>query len=214
MKSAIWTIIFIMFTWLFYSCEGHVIKIGSLDKTDTIIRDIPKEYLNKNTRDKNYSLNKALGLNTLENGFDGLQIRIWRGYTIKDTGQLFILTNKNSKWSAELIRFNYFFFEKGASIGKSSVFKEPHSGWYSFTKNLFQLQVTDLPDYHSIRNYDLPTDGDGLEVEYANGNKYRMYSYGVPDMYMKEIPEAGKVMQILELIESEFDFSGFAKLPK
>jgi hypothetical protein len=33
-------------------------------------------------------------------------------------------------------------------------------------------------------------------------------------MYMKEIPEAGKMMQILELIESEFDFPGFAKLPK
>jgi hypothetical protein len=31
---------------------------------------------------------------------------------------------------------------------------------------------------------------------------------------MKEIPEAGKMMQILELIESEFDFPGFAKLPK
>jgi hypothetical protein len=32
-------------------------------------------------------------------------------------------------------------------------------------------------------------------------------------MYRKSIPEAGKVMQILELIENEFDFSGFAKLP-
>jgi hypothetical protein len=48
-----------------------------------------------------------------------------------------------------------------------------------------------LPDYYSIRNYDLPTDADGIEVEYANGNKDRRYSYGAPDMYMKEIPEAG-----------------------
>jgi hypothetical protein len=214
MKSVICTSIVMLFVWLFYSCESHVIKIENLENSDTISRDIPKGFQNKTTRDKNNTLNNALGLNTLENGFDGLQIRIWRGYIVKDTGQLFILTNKNSKWSAELIRFNYFFFEKGASIGKISVFKEPHSGWHSFTKNLFQLEVTDLPDYHSIRNYDLPTDADGVDVEYANGNKYRWYSYGAPDMYRKSIPEAGKVMQILELIESEFDFPGFAKLPK
>jgi hypothetical protein len=101
MKSVICTSIVMLFVWLFYSCESHVIKIENLENSDTISRDIPKGFQNKTTRDKNNTLNNALGLNTLENGFDGLQIRIWRGYIVKDTGQLFILTNKNSKWSAE-----------------------------------------------------------------------------------------------------------------
>jgi hypothetical protein len=211
---AIWFAINNFFNhWLFLgSCEEPAIKIERLDKGhEAITRDIPQSEQNKSTRDRNYKLMNALALKTLENGFDGLQIRIWRGYPNKDTGQLFILTNKNSTWSAELIRFNYFFFEKGASIGKRSAFRDPASGWNSFTRKLFKLDITTLPDFHSLPGYDLPTHSDGVEVEYANGNSYRMYTYAVPDMYMHDIPEAGKVVQILELIEREFDFKGFVK---
>ena len=95
MKSVICASILMLFVWLFFSCESQVIKIGNLENSDTISRDIPKAFQNKTTRDKNNSLNNALGLKTLENGFDGLQIRIWRGYTVKDTGQLLSSPIKN-----------------------------------------------------------------------------------------------------------------------
>ncbi|GAC1495775.1 MAG: hypothetical protein NVS1B13_26140 [Flavisolibacter sp.] len=158
------------------------------------------------------SLVKALALDDLKNGFNGLEIRIWRGYPYLDTGRVIVLAKKSSKWSAEVITFDYSYDYEGHSIYKTSIKRNPICGWRKFVKCLISFNVFDLPDDSTIPHYQHSTDGDGVAIEYANKYKYRLYNYGSPNEHEVEIKEAKWIVQILKLIEYQFDFKGFVQI--
>jgi len=184
---------------------------------DTVKRDIPVD--KKGNKVLSYiskvRATSLLKLDTLENGFDSLQIRIWYGYARIDSGQLFVLKNVNGKWNAEMLTLVYHMSRNEdslLSIGKSSISGEPKSGWISFYNRLFKLKVMSLPDMRKISNYPDIADGNGISIETAIISKYRYYSYQEPIYAQERVKEARNIEQILELIESEFDFKRLRKL--
>ena len=129
--------------------------------------------------------------------------------------QLVILKKVNSQWTGQLYSFIYNSNEKGdsvLSISKSMEVRNPRSGWDSFTKQLFNYNITNLPDETKIQNYFQIMDGDGVVVEISTKNKYRIYSYTKPILYRTKIKEAHDMEQILRLIESEFNFRPLRKI--
>lgn len=185
---------------------------NALTITDTVIKDIP---LNKNGQPPYYYYFKShveqkLGLNTLEDGIDSLQIRIWYGYAFKDSGQLVVLNNQGGQWSAGFYNFAYHYDDQRAKlerIAKTVVYREPWSGWDNFSRRLFELRITTLPDMTLIENYPVIADGDGIVIEVATKNKYRIYSYHEPAIGEKErVEEAKNVNAIIKLIKNEFAF--------
>src|SRR4051812_22871533 len=90
-----------------YSCKEQtpVIKLNH-NLSDSFSRDIPSYYLNSSFKKRHNELIKSLGLKSLENGFNGLQIRIWRGAPFVEETRLIILTQIDSSWTAQLVMFN------------------------------------------------------------------------------------------------------------
>lgn len=207
---------------IFASCneqKNHNPIVGDKKVFDTVIKDIP---LNKNGKPYGYYRNKPnvenkLGLSTLEKGFDSLQIRLWYGYSSNDRSQLVILKNNNQEWSAELFTLEYQFDSNTdtiTSISKSSIIREPASGWSNFSRRLFDLQIMTLPDEDKIRDYPDLMDGNGIIVELATRKLYRVYSYKEPNYIYnrKKIKEAYNMESILNLIEQEFNFKRLKKI--
>ena len=184
---------------------------------DTVVKDIP---LNKKGRPSSYYQNKSnvenkLGLKSLENGFDSLQIRLWYGYAFKDSSQLVVLRNSNGKWTSELFTLVYHLNENGdalKSISKEIITRDPKSGWGNFIDKVLKLQITTLPDMNKIKDYPDFADGDDIIIEAAAKKYYRIYSYKEPNQVQFKIKEAKNIERILELIENEFDFKRLRKL--
>ncbi len=75
---------------------------------------------------------------------------MWSIYDFFDTSQLFLLKRNNNKWEAEQITY-YFKGDSSRSkyidtIISKHIYKPPLSGWDSFTNELLQLGIKDLPD--------------------------------------------------------------------
>jgi hypothetical protein len=178
---------------------------------DTLKKDIP---LDKKGRPRSYYRNKGgvenkLGLNTLENGFDSLQIRIWYGYAFNDSSQLVILKKTNGSWKGDFFTLKYNLNNRRdsiESISKQVMSKEPRSGWQSFINKLLALHVLTLPDYQTIPDYYQGADGDAVIVEIASERLYRIYSYQAPGVHKDKHNEARNIEDILTLIEDEFGF--------
>lgn len=180
--------------------------------SDTIIKDIPRSrkgmepayYKNKP------QIERAMGLNSIENGFDSIELRLWYGYSIDDSSQLVVLKKgKNQKWISELCNFKYKYDERNnilTSIGKVCFDRTPKSGWDHFTRKLFDLEITDLPDAGKLPGYIDATDGGSIIIEVATSKLYRIYAYQLPSVNQEKFIQAKKMVDILRLIEEEFDF--------
>lgn len=214
-------VIFFLCIYFCISCDnktrtGGVLSIQNT-QTDTVVKDVP---LKRNGKFPAYYLNKPfverqLGLNTLENGFDSIQIRIWYGYAFIDTSQLVILTNSNQEWVAELMTFQYYTENRNDSridANINVIKKEPSSGWSNFTEKLFSLNITELPDFSKVKNYQDLMDGDDVIIEVSTVNSYRIFSYKEPGYFKETVPEAKLMETILELVEYEFKFQRLRKL--
>jgi hypothetical protein len=174
-------------------------------------REIPQL---KNGEPPSYYRNKAgveklIGLQSLENGFDSLEIRIWYGYARTDSGQLVILARDKKMWSAKLYMFVYELDQTGSkvqSINKRQVSASPRFGWGQFIDSLFKLSINTLPDQYKIADYPEYTDGNSAIVEVATKQIYRIYSYKEPFLAQTETIYARKIEQALSFIESQLGF--------
>lgn len=179
--------------------------------TDTVSLDVPlnkkgeyvKSYYYKN------KVTSKMALDNIEKGFDSIQIRIWHGYSFNDSAQLFLLKKRNGKWEANLFLLKFFFNENRdslISVSKDVKNKVPKSGWNSFTKEIFDFGIADLPDMFKVAPDLVMADGNGISVEISTRNRYRFYRYQDPYLLQDKLPTAKKMEQILQLIEIEFDF--------
>ena len=185
-------------------------------KSDSFVREVPKAFLAPLKKKQHSEINNKLGLGSLENGFKELQIRIWRTDTHYDTTRLLILTNNGINWTGCIINFKLNLSENldsVLSVSREDVIKAPKTGWNYFIDSVLVLGLLDLPDYVKLLpEYEVLSDGDGVTVEYANTEKYRIY--GLPDPQSNEgkFVEARKMLLILRLIEDEFDIKGFSTI--
>jgi hypothetical protein len=205
----------IILAYLAISCNSQKnnSKIGNPPKRKIETKDNSlKEYRESFIKIIRTELQTQLSVAPIENGFMGLQIRIYKFSPSGNNQQMIVLQDSNSHWSAKLVDFSIHLSEMHDSVGvaiEKVTKREPHSSWQKLMDSLIGLDIFTLPDSDSLQNYSVPADGEGIEIEYARGNDYRSYSYSSPDLYYDSIPEAKKMVQITNLIESEFDFKNF-----
>ena len=214
LKKLIVLIAPIFYCVILFSCNTNSVKqVSKLDdsnqRNDTIIKDIPL-YLNQPAFNKVFhSFENGLGLTSLTDGVDGIEIRLWYTHDKTDTVQLLILKNANSNWSANLFTIVYKLNQSNdsvVSLKNSITKKEPKLNWVILIDSLFKLNIDILPDYTRLPEYKLNMGGNGVLVEFANSKSYRIYSYPEPEHHKVESPDVLKMTQILRLIEDHLQF--------
>jgi hypothetical protein len=180
------------------------------DKLKDIVSDIP--YNRKGTIKYIYyeklKIEKMLNLERLEDGFDSIQIRLWYGHSFTDSFQLVILKKSNSIWNASLYSSKYSYNTKRDSIDSIETKVEeklPKSGWPIFVEKLFTLDIATLPDSGTIPGYADCADGDGIMIEVATKELYRIYSYTCIT-HSRDIWQVSNMDRILKTMEEELNF--------
>jgi hypothetical protein len=159
------------------------------------VREVPKdllhEYINRNAFD--------LQLDSLEAGYDSLQLRIWLGHSMAKVKHVVILKFKDQKWKGQLVSFNHDMVKKVRNV-------YPGSGWDTLIDSLYKLGIVTLPHETEIAGYNgVGADGISYYFEIATSKKYRVYSYGNPGDNTN-FWQAVNVLQMAKLLEKEFDF--------
>lgn len=195
-----------------FSCKTKSKSDTSIEKTD-IRQDIP--LTKKGQPDYFYKLYSyqasQLKLDSLEVGYDSLQIRIWYNYGLLDVQNVVVIKKNSERWSADLLTFQY--DENDSSYMRRPILKEkisklPALGWSSFIKELIEFNIMKLPDQSKVAGYKdiLGADGVNYSIEVATKEEYRFYSYWQPDVYKTEFKEAMSMALILEFLEKELSF--------
>jgi len=101
-------------------------------------------------------------VNSLEKGFDSIQIRIWYGCAL-GTDLLVVLKNKEKDGKLRFVKlFTRRPITDGAIPFRELLFKIPRNQeWIKFINRLFDLSVLSLPDEKQLKN--LRTKEDSLK---------------------------------------------------
>lgn len=192
--------IIVVISLLLGSCKNHT---GS---TSSFKREIPT-YIGGNV-DIFYQLakyrQKQLGLDSLENGFHDLQIRVWYDFATAKEQKLIVITNKDTNWTAAI--YNWQVGRDGKTetiLSKKLRAVVPISGWPTFSKKLLHLQIVTLPTQDDVEGYSAGSEGRTYSVELATKDQYRFYSYWEPQVYQDKFWQAKNMSEILKLIETE-----------
>lgn len=207
-KLAVFFIPFI----LLYACNGQDrigAKVSKTDTTKVFNREIPTG--KDGTVDLFYNLKKQkasqLKLDSLESGFDSLQIRISYDYSLVTKRDLVVIKMTNAKWEGKLYEMTvdwdaFTLTEKVISKKVKSI--APRSGWNSFVQKVLDLEVMSLPNMDDIPGLeDGWNDGVTYNVEVATQRQYRYYSYHLPKEFQDKFWQAKNMIKILELIKNE-----------
>ena len=160
------------------------------------------DYIRKQTSD--------LKLDTLQSGFKDIQIRIWLQNWLAIKKDLIILSRTNYQWTGELITMTYKYndsLQEHLIVKKETKQVFPYSGWDNFFKSLLNLKILTLRDMNELPNYEVGDDGTDFVFEIATPNKYRMFHYWQPSLFLDKYWEAKNVTLIAKLLEKELLFS-------
>jgi len=150
---------------------------------------------------------KQLNLDSLESGFDSLQIRIWYEYALLTNSELIVIKQTNGKWSAYHYEMTVDLDEfSNTETVKTTKVKSitPKSDWGKFINELLSLEIMTLPNMEEIPNLqDNWTDGVTYNIEIATKKQYRFYGYHLPDKFEDRFWQAKNMTGILSLISTE-----------
>jgi hypothetical protein len=158
---------------------------------------------------------KQLGLDSLENGFDSLQIRIWYDYSILPQRKLLIIKNLDSKWIGSLYTMLVpidSINEENTILNKPETIKldkiddvKPKNGWADFVNSILDLGIISLPDMEKLPGIkDTWEDGVNYSVEISVKGNYRFYNYHLPEKFQNKYWQARNMIAILDLVDKEF----------
>jgi hypothetical protein len=199
------TLVIILIT----GCNENNSNVGSQHKlNDNIEKDIPSWYNDKYQQEWRNLINAKLGLINLQEGFDSLQIRIFIECSFKPSNLIKIDISKVSNKVTLFSYLSYIDSETGFKIiNVDSKELVPNSNWNLFIAKLFNTGILELPDQESLslKNFEMPTDSDGITIELATKNYYRLYRYHSVGLNLDK-EEAAKLLLALRLLEQELRF--------
>jgi hypothetical protein len=195
---------------VFAACNGQAISVNQpatfVDTTKPFKKEIPTypgggvDIFYKLAKVKQ----KQLGIDSLENGFDNLQIRVWYDFALVKERKLVVITNKATNWTATVYNLRVDWDGQTETILSKTIKKvTPKSGWANFSKKLLDLKVLTLPNQDDIPKYGGGEDGRTYNVEVATKNQYRFYGYWEPQDYQDKFWQAKNMADILKLFEEE-----------
>lgn len=200
----------ILTAWFFVACKGEESStpqsLTFVDTTKPFKKEIPT--FQNGGVDIFYELAKAkqkqLGLDSLENGFENLQIRVWYDFALVRERKLVVITNEDTTWTATVYDLQVDWDGRTESILIKKVKQvTPKSGWADFCKKLLDLKVLTLPNQDDIPNYGGGNDGRTYNVEVATKNQYRFYGYWEPQEHQDKFWQAKNMASILSLFKHE-----------
>jgi len=174
-------------------------------KQTSVVQDIPLNKQDSSYKNLKKDIENKLGIGSIEDGFDSLQIRIWTiGYKSFDEN-LIMISNTKGIWSAKILLINFKYDKSNTlvAIDKQITNNEPKSSWNTFVDSLIKYDILTLPDYTTLPNYSVMADSKGTTVEIATKDRYRIYSYPDVDLHISKSPEAYKIHQILKFLSKE-----------
>ena len=198
----IWVIIFCSGLSLICRAEykSSFLKFTFCDTSKPFIKEI-----NRSVYDDVVNFEKQLNLESLEQGFDGFQIRIWEGTMASIS--LTIIRNEDSKWKA-----NYYDLQIGPPSAGDFYFKVvkqkmkpvfPRLGWPEFSQIVLRSNIMTCPDESKLSDYAMIVDGTHYLIEIATKQQYRLYTSSVPFPSQKVSAERKSLIEILDYIRTE-----------
>jgi hypothetical protein len=187
-----------------------LVRCGTRSNQPTIfIRDIPDFKNGHSLRLEGLSHSRdSLQLDTLEYGYDSIQIRLWVTYAIKDTFQIVSIKRHKNQWSGVYCETALHYSMEHDSILYYTKWEKPlypKTGWQPFVDSLIKLNILILPDCTKIKGYDFPFDGgNSVTFEISTVGQYRLYMYQLPGLNKNHFKEAANVDNILKLVSYEF----------
>jgi hypothetical protein len=199
----------IYFSILFFVCNGQSDsdKISANHKSnDTVTKEIPLD--RKGNPDLFYLLAKQkarqLELDSLELGYDSLQLRIWFDYSLSKRKHLVVIKRVKDKWLCQLYIMETHYDaskDRETILTKNIKVVQPKSGWIIFTRTLFALKITTLTS-----GPEGGMDGVGYNVEVATKHQYRFYEYWSPETTQDKSWGSKNMVEIIKFLERECDF--------
>lgn len=171
-----------------------------------------REYLASRDRITRAQLDSALKIAPFESETGGLQIRISKFSTWDNNNMMLFIKQEDSIYSGQLVKFSidYSQLEDSMSlIATSVVGAKPQSSWRDILDSLRDLGIFVLRDCSKLKGYEVPSDCMKVVIEYNDHGNFRTYVYYCPQVNFKTIIEAKRIIQITNLLEREFGFSGF-----
>src|ERR1700744_4521796 len=99
------------------SCNSSKKEWEKLNQTTGFIREVSLDTKGKGSLLKSLDfIRDSLRLDTLENGYDGLQIRIWYGYSFTYRQQVIVIKNQGGTWSGNYYQFQPHYFKLSDSL--------------------------------------------------------------------------------------------------
>jgi hypothetical protein len=191
--------------------------ITKVQSQSTFLKEIPLEKYGRNKGHLDfmyqYLREEALELNldSLEFGFDSLQIRIWLGHSLAIKCNVVILKRSNDKWAGQLLTFVK---SHDGKTGKEFIAKReikdvnPKLGWDNLIKNLIDFNILTLPNADDLQGYNgCGKDGIAYYFEISTKTFYRFYYYCNPNDNINKYWQANSVLKFSDLLEKEFDFT-------
>jgi hypothetical protein len=150
---------------------------------------------------------KQLKIDSLQSGYDSLQIRVWYEYSLITLRNLLIIKRTNSTWTVTkytmTVDWNPNNLTEKVKVQRAENLN-PKSGWNSFLNKLFALQIMTLPNMDNIPGLvDGWTDGISYNIEIATKKQYRFYSYHLPEEFQDKYWQAKNMVEILKIVETE-----------
>lgn len=176
--------------------------VRQLNMSDTFVRETNSdEDVKAWMRDEE----KGYGLDSLNNGFDSIQIKIWYGCVLYHE-RLIVLSLVSNKWRAELCQRQFSGKYPDFSMSRKVNNVKPKSGWDSVITGLFNLKILTLPDLDKIDGFveESVTDGCYVSIEIATKKIYREYGYSNPDLYVRQHWQAKNIVDIARFLNTEF----------
>ena len=176
--------------------------------------DTVKIYLEKNQRGivaPLYNTIKRteilLGLTSLEQGSDSMELRIWRHRIMNSGHSVLILNYENKKWNAK----EYLYSLTIDTIGDEKLaFKEanviePRNGWSPVLRNISNLGLEKLSDtIPAPSNIGLMDEGIVYGIEISTKNIY-IFKTRILDELDMPLLKDDKLVPLIKLFNSEFN---------
>lgn len=203
MKRCYYFLIIILFP--FTACNGQLSSVSQpaifVDTNRTFKKEIPSVDIFYNLAE---AKQKQLGLDSLENGFDHLQIRLWYDFALVRERRLVVITAKDTNWTATVYYLQVDWDGSTETISSKKIKQvTPKSGWAAFSTKLLDLKIGTLPDQYDVKGYGGGLDGRTYNVEVATKYQYRFYGYWEPEQYQAKFWQAKNMAAILKLFETE-----------
>ena len=147
-----------------------------------------------------------MGIGTICTSKNEIEIRLRASYLPSTSKDMAVLSYKNGKWKAKMIRLRPGSF--GMKLESTSFVEEPQTAkanrlfFDSLFEKLKENYIFLMPDQSETRRKLAVSDGTEYTITYKVYDKYRTYRYNNPESYLQQYPDENYYKQLKVIISA------------